>query len=308
MKFGHDKAINFYKSRFGVVDNAKPQLCPVNRTHPMLSSLKYLPARSSKQRATGINIVIDTGLSINQAENLLSAAESYVDFIKFGFGTAFFTGGFEGKLALYRASAIPVFFGGTIFEAYAVRNQFDDYLRLLDMNQITYAEVSDGSLRMTSEKKCRYIERLSTHVQVFSEVGSKSDTSSLTVTEWVNAIKSELEAGASRVIAEARESGTAGVCKTNGDVRADLIFEILKHVSNDRLIWEAPTKKQQAWMVNTFGANVNLGNIQPDDVISLEALRRGLRGDTFLTFLPEATSDGYFSTEISGTSCYSFEI
>ena len=110
MKFGHDKGINFYKSRFGVVDNAKPQLCPVNGTHPMLSSLKYLPARSSKQRATGINIVIDTGLSINQAENLLSAAESYVDFIKFGFGTAFFTGGFERKLALYRANGIPVFF------------------------------------------------------------------------------------------------------------------------------------------------------------------------------------------------------
>jgi phosphosulfolactate synthase len=274
----------------------------------MLSSLKYLPARSSKPRATGINIVIDTGLSINQAENLLSAAESYVDFIKFGFGTAFFTGGFEKKLALYRASGIPVFFGGTIFEAYAVRNQFNDYLRLLDMNQITYAEVSDGSLRMTSEKKCRYIERLSTHVQVFSEVGSKSDTSSLTVTEWVDAIKSELEAGASRVIAEARESGTAGVCKPNGDVRADLIFEILKQVANDRLIWEAPTKKQQAWMVNTLGANVNLGNIQPDDVISLEALRCGLRGDTFLTFLPEATPHGYFPTEISGMSCYSFEI
>ena len=211
----------------------------------MLSSLKYLPARSSKPRATGINIVIDTGLSINQAENLLSAAESYVDFIKFGFGTAFFTGGFEKKLALYRASGIQVFFGGTIFEAYAVRNQFNDYLRLLDMNQITYAEVSDGSLRMTSEKKCRYIERLSTHVQVFSEVGSKSDTSSLTVTEWVDAIKSELEAGASRVIAEARESGTAGVCKPNGDVRADLIFEILKQVANDRLIWEAPTKNSK---------------------------------------------------------------
>jgi len=136
-----------------------------------------------------------------------------------------------------------VFFGGTIFEAYAVRHQFNDYLRLLNMNKITCAEVSDGSLRMTSERKCDYIKKLSTHVQVFSEVGSKSDTSSLTVTEWVMAIKSELEAGSSHVIAEARASGTAGVCKSNGDVRADLIFEILKHVSNDRLIWEAPTKK-----------------------------------------------------------------
>jgi phosphosulfolactate synthase len=274
----------------------------------MLSILKYLPARSSKPRAAGLTIVIDTGLSINEAENLLSTAESHVDFIKLGFGTALFTGRLEQKLALYRASGIPVFFGGTIFEAYAVRHQFNDYLRLLDMNKITYAEVSDGSLRMTSEKKCDYIRKLSTHVQVFSEVGSKSDTSSLTVTEWVTAIKSELQAGASHVIAEARESGTAGVCKPNGDVRADLVFEILKHVSNDRLIWEAPIKKQQAWMVNTFGANVNLGNIQPDDVISLEALRCGLRGDTFLTFLPETPPDGYFSTETTGAFCYCFEI
>jgi phosphosulfolactate synthase len=211
----------------------------------MLSSLKYLPVRSSKPRATGLTTVIDKGLSINQAENMLSAA---------------------------------------------------------------YAEVSDGSLRMTPERKCDYIKKLSTQVQVFSEVGGKSDTSGLKVTEWVMAIKSELEAGASHVIAEARESGTAGVCKSNGDVRAHLVFEILKHVSNDRLIWEAPTKKQQAWMVNTFGANVNLGNIQPDDVISLEALRCGLRDDTFLTFLPEATPDGYFSTEINGPICYSFEI
>jgi phosphosulfolactate synthase len=274
----------------------------------MLSSLKYLPARSAKPRATGITIVIDKGLSTNQAENLLSAAESHVDFIKLGFGTALFTGRFEQKLALYRTSGIPVFFGGTIFEAYAVRNQFNDYLRLLDTNQITYAEVSDGSLRMTSERKCDYIEKLSTHVKVFSEVGTKSDASSLTVTEWIRGIKSELEAGATHVIAESRESGTAGVCKPNGDVRVDLIFEIVKHVSNDRLIWEAPTKKQQAWMVNTFGANVNLGNIQPDDVISLEALRRGLRGDTFLTFLPETPPDGYFSTATAGALCYCFEI
>ena len=262
----------------------------------MLSCLKYLPARSSKPRATGITIVIDTGLSLNQAENLISAAESHVDFIKLGFGTALFTAKLEQKLALYRASGIPVFLGGTIFEAYAVRQQFNDYLRLLDMHKITCAEVSDGSLRMTCERKCDYIKKLSRHVQVFSEVGSKSDTSDLTATEWVMAIKSELEAGVSHVIAEARESGTAGVCEANGDVRADLIIEILKNVSNDRLIWEAPTKKQQAWMVNTFGANVNLGNIQPDDVISLEALRCGLRGDTFLTFLPEVPSDGYFST------------
>ena len=269
---------------------------PIHSRH-MLSSLKYLPARSSKPRTTGITIVIDTGLSLNQAENLISAAESHVDFIKLGFGTALFTAKLEQKLALYRASGIPVFFGGTIFEAYAVRNQFNDYLRLLNMYKITCAEVSDGSLRMTSERKCDYIKKLSRHVQVFSEVGSKSDTADLTATEWVMAIESELEAGASHVIAEARESGTAGVCKANGDVRADLVVEILKHVSNDRLIWEAPTKKQQAWMVNTFGANVSLGNIQPNDVISLEALRCGLRGDTFLTFLPEVPPDGYFSTD-----------
>ena len=179
-----------------------------------LSCLKYLPARSSKPRATGITIVIDTGLSLNQAEDLISAAESHVDFIKLGFGTALFTGKLEQKLALYRASGIPVFFGGTIFEAYAVRKQFNDYLRLLNMYKITCAEVSDGSLRMNSERKCDYIKKLSRNVQVFSEVGSKSDTADLTATEWLMAIESELEAGASHVIAEARESGTAGVVQS----------------------------------------------------------------------------------------------
>jgi len=221
-----------------------------------------------------------------EAENLLSVAEPYIDFIKLGFGTALFTQNLERKLKIYRNSRINVFFGGTLFEAFAARNQFDDYLRFLEQNNIEYAEVSDGCCRMPLQEKCEYIRKLARYVSVLSEVGSKDQHSIATPVEWVEAIHSELDAGSVSVIAEARESGTVGICTSDGEVREELISEILDNVPKNRLIWEAPTKKQQVWFIKTVGPNVNLGNIRPDDVIPLETLRCGLRYDTFATFAP----------------------
>ena len=228
-----------------------------------------------------MTLVIDKGLSLSESENLLSAAEPYIDFIKLGFGTALFTLKLTEKLSVYRNGRIPVFFGGTLLEAFVIRNQFDDYLRLLEENKIEYAEVSDGSFRMPLEEKCEYIRKLAKHVTVLSEVGSKSEDVVLTASQWVEAIEAELEAGAISVITEGRESGTVGIYERNGTVKDDLVLKIVERVPIEKIIWEAPKKSQQAWFIKSFGCNINLGNIAPHDTIALEALRSGLRGDTF---------------------------
>ena len=246
--------------------------------------LKNLPQRASKPRQTGLTLVMDKGLSVAEVENLLSVAEPYIDFVKLGFGTALFTRNLERKLMVYRNSRIPVFFGGTLFEAFVVRNQFNDYLRFLDYYKIEYAEISDGSFRMPLQEKCEYIQKLARHVTVLSEVGSKTENSNFTAAEWVEAINSELEAGAVSVTAEGRESGIVGIYRSNGEIREELVWDILNHVPKHKLIWEAPMKNQQAWFIKSFGTNINLGNIEPGDVIALETLRSGLRGDTFATF------------------------
>jgi phosphosulfolactate synthase len=256
----------------------------------MSAFLKNLPNRTSKPRETGLTLVMDKGLSVAEVENLLSVAEPYIDFVKLGFGTALFTQHLAEKLMVYRHSRIAVFCGGTLFEAFVVRNQFDDYLRFLEHHKIQYAEVSDGSFPMPLEEKCEYIRKLARHVRVLSEVGSKSENVDLTPAEWVEAINAELEAGALRVITEARESGTVGIYASNGEVRDELVLEIMTHVPKDKLIWEAPMKSQQARFIKSFGPNVNLGNIDPDDVIPLEALRYGLRADTFATFAPRTNA------------------
>ena len=254
----------------------------------MNAFLQNLPKRTSKPRQTGLTLVMDKGLSVAGAEDLVSVAEPYIDFIKLGFGTALFTGNLERKLMVYRESRIAVFCGGTLFEAFVVRNQFDDYLRFLQRYRIEYAEVSDGSFRLPLEEKCEYIGKLARHVNVLSEVGSKSEDVDLTSAEWIEAVNAELEAGALHVITEARESGSVGIYRSNGELREELVWDLVAHVPKHKLIWEAPMKNQQVRFIKACGPNVNLGNIEPDDVIPLEALRCGLRGDTFATFAPKA--------------------
>lgn len=248
-------------------------------------NLSQLPERTTKPRTAGLTMVMDKGLSLRLAEDFVELAGEYTDLIKLGFGTSMYTPGLEDKLKVYRGAGIPVYLGGTLFEAFIVRNQFDDFLRLLDRWQLTHAEVSDGSIEIGEEEKCEYIHKLSKYATVLSEVGSKDTDKIIPPYKWIKMMQSELDAGAWKVIAEARESGTVGIFRKSGEVRSGLVEEILTQIPQEKILWEAPNKSQQLWFIQLYGANVSLGNISPWEVIPLETLRTGLRGDTFNFFL-----------------------
>lgn len=250
-----------------------------------LFNLSQLPERSSKPRDRGLTMVMDKGLSLREAEDFLSTGKQYTDIIKLGFGTGFVTPGLQDKINLYKSAGIPVYFGGTLFEAYVVRNQFEDYLRLLDKTGVDFAEVSDGSIEMHHDTKCEYIQKLSQQATVLSEVGSKDAEKIIPPYEWIEQMESEISAGVWKVIAEARESGTVGIFRGTGEVRSGLVAEIIRKIPQDKIIWEAPLKSQQVWFIKLYGANVNLGNIAPNEILPLETLRLGLRGDSFFYFL-----------------------
>lgn len=247
--------------------------------------LNQIPERTVKPRNGGLTMAMDKGLSIRQVEDFLSTSGPYTDLVKLGWATSFVTPNLEDKLAVYRSANIPVYLGGTLFEAFVVRNQFEDYLRVLDKFKLEYVEVSDGSLEMESDVKCEYIRRLAQNYTVLSEVGSKDEAKIIPPYKWIKLMKMELEAGAWKVIGEAREGGNVGLFRASGEVRQGLVEEILTEVPSDSILWEAPQKAQQVWFVKLLGANVNVGNIAPSDVISLETIRLGLRGDTFDFFL-----------------------
>ena len=178
-----------------------------------------------------------------------------------------------------------VYTGGTLFEAFIVRNQFDDFCKLMDKLKLEMVEVSDGSISLEHDTKCEYIHKLSQNFKVISEIGSKDESVELKSSEWIKYMNKELSAGSWKVIAEAREGGNVGMFDPNGDIKNNLINKITDNILSTQILWEAPQKKQQVWFINNFGANVNLGNISPNDIISLECLRLGLRGDTFENYL-----------------------
>ncbi len=247
--------------------------------------LSKLPERTSKPRESGLTMVMDKGLSIREVEDFLEVAADYTDIVKLGFGTSILTPRLEEKIALYHEANIPVYFGGTLFEAFVVRNQFDDYLRLLERYKLTHAEISDGSIEISEDEKCEYIRKTAQHVTVLSEVGSKDAEKIIPPYKWIKMMKSEIEAGVWKVIAEARESGNVGIFRGTGEVRSGLVEEILTQIPQDKILWEAPQKSQQVWFLQLYGHNVSLGNIAPNEVIPLETLRIGLRGDSFNFFL-----------------------
>ncbi len=249
--------------------------------------LPYIPERSVKPREEGLTMMMDKGLSIQQVENFLTNSSSLTDLVKFGFGTAYYTSNLEEKLKLYRQAGLKAYFGGTLFEAFIARGMFEDYLKLMDKYDMDMAEVSDGSISIPHEEKCNYIQRLANHVTVLSEVGSKEEGILISPAKWIKMMSTEIQAGSWKVIAEARESGTVGIYRPNGTAHVTLVNKILAKVPKDKILWEAPKKAQQVWFIKLLGANVNLGNISPNEVIALEALRLGLRGDTFFTFLPD---------------------
>src|SRR5690606_8008613 len=253
--------------------------------HSMNFQLNNIPDRSDKPRERGITMVMDKGLSIRQVEDFLSVAEPHTDIVKLGWATSYVTPNLEKKLAIYREAKVPVYFGGTLFEAFAIRNQFDDYRRILDQYKLEYAEVSDGSIDIPHEQKCEYIHQLSKQVTVISEVGSKDEEKIIAPYRWIELMEAEIQAGSWKLIAEARESGSVGIYRESGEVRQGLIDEILTQIPYEKIIFEAPQKAQQVWFIKLLGANVNLGNIAPAEVIPLETIRLGLRGDTFSHYL-----------------------
>jgi phosphosulfolactate synthase len=255
-----------------------------------LFQLNQIPDRTQKPRQNGLTMVMDKGLSLREAEDFLSTSADLTDLLKLGFGTSFVTPNLQTKIDLYKQAGIATYFGGTLFEAYVIRNQFEDYLRLLDKTGITHAEVSDGSIDMNHDEKCEYIRILSKHVTVLSEVGSKDDEKIIPPYEWIEQMESELSAGVWKVIAEARESGTVGIFRGTGEVRSGLVAEIIRKIPLESILWEAPQKAQQVWFIKLYGANINLGNIAPNELIALETLRLGLRGDSFHFFLDPKTT------------------
>lgn len=236
----------------------------------------------------GLSMVMDKGLSLREAEDFADSAGHLADFVKLGFGTAAVTGRVREKVQVYRQAQIRVFAGGTLFEAFIVRNRFDDYLRFVERLGADTVEVSDGSMVMPHDEKCEYIYRLAKHYTVLSEVGSKEHGLLIAPGRWVEMMQRELQAGAFKVIGEARESGTTGIYRPTGKAHVALINRILDKVQADKIIWEAPLKTQQVWFIRHYGAHVNLGNIPPAELIPLETLRLGLRWETFFTFLPES--------------------
>ncbi|MCE3007806.1 MAG: phosphosulfolactate synthase [Bacteroidetes bacterium] len=248
--------------------------------------IPQLPYRAEKPRKEGLTMVLDTGLSMREAEDLMSVGAEYIDFVKFGWTTAAFAPNLKERIRLYREAGCKVYFGGTLFEVFAVRNALDQYKKILDTYGMTHLEISDGSMELTDERKAAYIREFKANFSVVTEVGSKDASKIYAPYIWVEKIQSDLNAGAEIVITEARESGSAGVFQSSGEVRSDLIDEILHAIPQQQLLFEAPRKDQQVWFIQLLGANVNLGNISSREIIGLETLRRGLRGDTFHTFLP----------------------
>ena len=248
-------------------------------------NLKNIPERSLKPRELGITMVIDKGSSLQECKNLIESSSDYIDFVKFGWATSNFSKNLKEKIELFKKANINVYLGGTLFEAFAIRDQFEDYIDILKEYNLKYAEVSDGSISIPHKKKCEYIEKLAKHFIVFSEIGSKDEKKIIPPYKWIKQMKAELNAGSWKGIGEARESGSVGLFRSSGEVRQGLVEEILTEIPTEKILWEAPQKVQQVWFVKLLGPNVNLGNISGNEVISLETIRVGLRGDTFNQYI-----------------------
>ncbi len=251
-------------------------------------NLCNLPEREIKPRKIGITMVMDKGISLRQAQDFIDTSSDFVDFVKLGFGTSLISKNVKEKIKLYQKANLKVYVGGTLFEAFVIRNKFEDYIKYISDLGIDSAEVSDGSIEIDHEKKCEYIFKLSKEFMVLSEVGSKEEGVIIHPSRWIKMMENELKAGSFKVIAEARESGNVGIYHKNGSAHTMLINRIVNKIKIENIIWETPQKSQQVYFLKLFGSNVNVGNISIDDVIPLETLRLGLRGDTFFTFLPES--------------------
>jgi phosphosulfolactate synthase len=251
----------------------------------MVEEFLGLPMRPAKPRERGWTHVIDKGMSLPEVQGLIDTAGDYVDIVKMGWGTSYVTQNLAEKIRVYQSAGIPVMCGGTLLEAAIARGRVEEFKRWTLGFGFTHVEVSDGTIQIERDSKLELISALAEEFVVLSEVGSKDAECVFAPYQWVAWIKEEIEAGASKVITEAREGGTAGIFRGSGEVRSGLIDEIVHEVPADNLLFEAPQKDQQAWFIRHLGPEVNLGNIPPDEVIPLETLRLGLRSDTMADLL-----------------------
>lgn len=249
--------------------------------------LTHIPNRPEKPREKGVTMMMDKGLSVREVEDFIDASGHLTDLVKFGFGTSFVSTNLEQKIKLYQEAGIKTYFGGTLFEAFYVRKKINEYRKLVDKMNMGTIEISDGSIILPHDEKCELIQKFSKDYTVLSEVGSKEAGIIISPAKWVKMMTNELEAGSWKVIAEGRESGSVGIFRPNGKPHTMLVNKIRAKVKPENILWEAPVKNQQVWFINLFGPNVNLGNIAHNDMIPLECLRIGLRGDTFFNYLPE---------------------
>ena len=245
-----------------------------------MKDLLKLPLRTTKPRQNGITHVLDSGLSVAGVDGMVEVAGEFIDLVKLGWGTGVVTGNLEAKLARYKEYGIPVMFGGTLTELAIAQDCLDALVARLHELSLDHIEISDGTINVEHDRKLELISTLAKEFTVLSEVGSKDDTRIMAPYRWVEQIESELQAGAWKVIAEARESGRTGIFRHDGEVRMGLIDEILHAVPAEKVLFEAPLKDQQVWFVRRVGADVNLGNISPEEALSLETIRVGLRADT----------------------------
>jgi phosphosulfolactate synthase len=246
-----------------------------------------LPQRSPKPRDQGLTHVIDIGLSTEEADGLMQTAAPHIDMVRLGFGSAYVTDGLLEKLERYRSHNVPVMVGGTLTELAWLQDKVDDLRDWLVELGIQHVEVSSGAIEIPPEEKVQLIRVLAEHFTVYAEVGEKDPKALLAPYRWIELIQAALEAGADRVVCEGRASGDAGLYRADGEARTGLIDEIAHSIEPGRLIFEAPRREQQVWLIGRFGPEVNLGNIRPDDVIPLETLRLGLRADTLRMFHSE---------------------
>lgn len=251
----------------------------------MINDLLDFPARANKPRSNGLTLVIDPGLPMQYFTDAVTSSAEYIDAVKFGWGTSLVTPNLEEKIDCLRRLGIWYCFGGTLFEKFVLQDRLEQYLHWCRKWETPLIEISNGTIPMSNTAKASYIRKCADQFMVVSEVGFKDADRSqhLSPSAWIDCIQEDLEAGASLVIGEARESGRSGICRPDGELRWGLIEDILTSgVDSDRLCWEAPTKELQAHFVTRVGPNVNLGNIAADDVIGLETLRLGLRSDTLM--------------------------
>ena len=246
-----------------------------------------LPYRTKKPREYGLSMILDKGYPLGFIKDYLELCSDFIDYVKLGWGSAVVTKDLGKKIDLYKSYNIPISFGGTLFELFVIQNKIDEFKSFLKDFDISYVEISDGTIEIELDKKLRYIEDFAKDFKVLNEVGSKDTYAVVAPKKWVKECKSALNSGAWKVIAEGRESGKAGLYRKSSEIRTGLIEELLDEIDIKDIIFETPQKTQQVWFVKHFGSNVNLGNIAFSEVLSLETLRLGLRSDTLTTFHKE---------------------